>query len=411
MPLTEAQVRNPRPIERPYKLYDAGGLYLLVTPTGDKLWRRRFIMFGVEKLQSLGKYPEVGLAEARKKRNASREKVEEGVDPTAAKREARQASRKARPNLFKAVAREWHEVRKHEWTPKYAEQIWTRLEVDVLLYIGNRPIAEIKPTEVLQTLKRVEARGVLVTLRRLKQYCSAIFRFGIASGYCEHDASSSLRGALKSPPRSKRHKALPARDAQEFFEQLEAYEGEPETRIGIKLALLMVPRTTELRAAEWREFEHWIKNADKALWRIPAERMKMGEMHLVPISTQARELLLQLHELTGHQRYFFPGDTNEGVMSNNTMLFAIYGMGFKGRTTTHGFRGMFSTEANENGWNSDWIEAQLAHDERDASRAAYNSAKYLPQRRQLLQWWADHLDVLKRGEAASCEDAESIAAE
>lgn len=408
MSLTEAQVRTAKASERAYKLYDADGLFLLVKPTGRKVWRYRFVRHGKEKLLTLGRYPALGLATARKLRNEALVKLDNGVDPAEEKQEKKAAVREKQGRLFKEVALEWHEVRKHEWTDKYAAQILTRLEADVFPYIGALPIRDIAPAKMLETLKRVEARGVLVTNRRLKQYCSNIFRFGIAGSYCDADPAAPLKGALKSPPRPKRHKALKSSDVPDFFARLGEYDGDVQTRIGINLALLMAPRTTELRAAKWTEFEAWRENSKLALWRIPAERMKMSEEHLVPISEQARQLLLELHRHTGNSEYLFPSDTVEGFMSNNTMLFGLYRMGFHSRATTHGFRSLFSTEANEHGWNSDWVERQLAHDERDQVRGAYNAAQYMPQRRKLMQWWADHLDALKHGKAAPMPSIVSV---
>lgn len=395
MPLTEPQVRNARPKERPYKLYDSDGLFLMVTPSGGKLWRFRFTRHGKEQLLAFGSYPTIGLSAARKKRNAAREKLMDGGDPGEERRKARAAVKADTRPTFKAAALEWHALRRHEWTLAYATQIMNRLEADVFPDLGSRPIADIQPAEMLKTLKRVEARGVLETNRRLKQYCSAIFRYGVASQYCVHDPAAPLRGALKAPARPKHHKALSRDQAGEFLIRLAAYDGEPETRIAIHLALLMAPRTTELRAARWAEFENWNDMDAPALWRVPAERMKMKEAHFVPISRQARALLVELHKRTGRTDYLFPGRNGQEVMSNNTMLFGLYRMGYHGRTTTHGFRRLFSTEANEHGWNDDWIERQLAHDERNRVRAAYNAAQYLTHRREMMQWWADHLDALR----------------
>ncbi|ANP45920.1 tyrosine-type recombinase/integrase [Candidatus Viadribacter manganicus] len=399
MPLTEPQVRTAKPDERAYKLYDSGGLFLLVTPSGGKIWRFRFKRDGKEKLLSLGTYPIVGLSAARKKRNAAIEKLQDGVDPAEERRQLKLARMQARKHTFKSVALEWHAMREDEWTPDYARQVLSRLEADVFPALGDKAVAEIKPAQMLEVLKAVEARGVLETNRRLKQYCSAIFRYGIASQYCEHDPAAPLKGALKSPGRPKHHSTIPRSEVGAFLLKLDAYDGDIETRIAINLALLMAPRTTELRAAQWTEFEQF-HDAERALWRIPEARMKMGEQHLVPLSRQARTLLSVLRERTGRSKFLFPSGTREGVMSNNTMLFGLYRMGYHGRLTTHGFRRLFSTEANEQGWNEDWVERQLAHDERDRVRAAYNAAQYLPQRRELMQWWADRLDAWKAEEIA-----------
>jgi len=398
MPLSESQVKSAKSAAKPYKLYDSEGLFVVVTPSGGKLWRLRFKFGGKEKLLALGAYPKIGLTSARKKRNAAIETIQAGTDPTAERRAAKAAAANVAKHTFKKVAIEWHELHLHEWTPAYAKQIMNRLEADVFPKIGDEDVGAIKPAKMLEVLKAVEARGVLETNRRLKQYCSAIFRYGIASQYCEHDPAAPLKGALKAPPKPKHHKALAKHEVGDFLIRLSDYDGDADTRIGINLALLMVPRTTELRAALWTEFDALEDDGAEGLWSIPAERMKMDEAHLVPLSRQARALLRELKKLNGKSPYLFPSNTQEGFMSNNTMLFGLYRMGFHGRTTTHGFRRLFSTEANEHGWNEDWIERQLAHDERDRVRAAYNAAQYLPQRREMLQWWADRLDALRQCE-------------
>jgi integrase len=399
MPLTEPQLRTAKPTDRPYKLFDTGGLYVLVTPSGGKLWRLRFRHLGKEKSLSFGSYPGVGLQSARKRRDAAREALEAGVDPAAEKRAKKQAAAGSTVRTFEVVAREWHSSRKHQWTEAYARQVLSRLEDDVFPALGSRPLAEIEPQDALAALKKVEARGVLETTRRLKQYCSAIFRFGIASGYCRHDPAAPLKGAFKPPPRPNHHKALARREVGDFLVRLSAYDGSAETRIAVNLAVLTVVRTKELLHAKWIEFEH-LDAPQRALWRIPGERMKMHEPHLVPLSKQACTLLNELAKLTGRSPHLLPNQARGGVMSNNTMLYALYRMGFHGRTTTHGFRRLFSTEANEHGFNEDWIERQLAHDERDRVRAAYNAAQYLPQRREMLQWWANELDALHAAERA-----------
>jgi len=402
MALSDAQSRAAKPKSKPYKLFDTGGLYLLVTPAGGKLWRLKYRFDGKEKLLAIGAFPEVGISDARKKRNTAREKLDDGIDPAAERKEKKRASATPSSLSFKAVALEWHENRKHEWTAAYAEQILSRLEADIFPKVGALPIRTITPKQMLDALKQVEARGVLETNRRLKQYCSAIFRFGIASTYCEHDPVASLRGALKAPPRPKHHKALKRSQVGDFLLRLDGYDGDKETAHALLLALLTVVRTKELRSAEWTEFEN-TENAKQALWRVPADRMKMREEHLVPLSRQAVAVLNELKKITGHSRFLFPSGSKEGVMSNNTMLFALYRLGFHGRTTTHGFRRLFSTEANEHGFDEDWIERQLAHDERDRVRGAYNAAQYLPQRRKLLQWWGDELDALREGEVKRLE--------
>ncbi len=404
MSISDSRVRAAKPRAKNYKIYDTQGLFLLVTPAGGRLWRFRYRYAGKEKLLAVGAYPIVGVAAARQRRNAALQALDAGQDPSAEKAERKRAVRDAASNTFELVARQWHDAQKHRWTPAYGRQVMVRLEADVFPDLGRRPIAEIEPKEVLTTLKAVEARGVLETTRRLKQYCSSIFRFGIASDYCRHDPATHLKGALKAPRRPVHHLALPRDAIGEFLIRLPTYDGDAQTRIAIHLALLTVVRTKELRAAEWPEFERLDEPAH-ALWRIPAARMKMREEHLVPLSRQAVAALMELPGSSERKGVLFPSGAKDGVMSNNTMLFGLYRLGYQGRTTTHGFRRVFSTEANENEFDENWIERQLAHDERDEVRGAYNAAQYLPQRRKLLQWWADHLDQLRAKEQARLDVA------
>jgi len=283
----------------------------------------------------------------------------------------------------------------HEWTPKYGDQVLVRLEVDLFPSLGAAPIAKIEPPAMLATLKKAEARGVLETTRRLKQYSSAIFRYATARGYCAHDSAAPLRGALKTPPQPNRHKAIARSEAGDLLRAIAAYDGEAETRIALQLALLTVVRTNELRAARWSEFER-LDEPEQALWRIPAQRIKMREAHVVPLSRPALAALAELRPITFQSGRLFPGKGPDGVMSNNTMLFALYRLGYRGRATTHGFRRLFSTEANEKGFNEDWIERQLAHDERNRVRGAYNAAQYLAQRRGMMVWWGEELEILAK---------------
>jgi integrase len=400
MPLTDAKLRAAKPEAKPYKLTDAHGLHCVVTPAGGKLWRYKFRFAGKEKLLSLGDYPRISLVEARTLHRAAMAQLDQGIDPSVEKqvRKKAQAEAEAAEALtFEKVAREWFENRKHEWTPKYAVQVIGRLEADLFHHIGALGIAKIEPPVMLAALKKAEARGVLETTRRLKQYASSIFRFAIASGYCLYDPAAPLSGALKAPPQPNHHKAIPRSEVGGLMRKIATYDGEPETRIALHLALLTVVRTNELRRARWDEFEY-LDDVEKALWRVPAERMKMREAHLVPLSVQAIAALRELKPMTHHTGRLFPGKGPDGVMSNNTMLFALYRLGYRGRTTTHGFRRLFSTEANEHGFNEDWIERQLAHDERNAVRAAYNAAQYLAQRRQMMAWWGQRLEELAAAE-------------
>jgi integrase len=283
------------------------------------------------------------------------------------------------------VAREWCENQRDGWTGRYHDQVVTRLEDDVYPEIGLRPIAEIEPPELLAVLRKVEKRGALEIAKRLRQTVGQIFRYGIVTGRANRDPLVDLKGAL----RQAHHKAMPREDLPEFLRALSAYDGAARTRLALRLAVLTFVRTTELRAARWDEVD-----LEAAEWRIPAERMKMRAPHIVPLSRQAVETFAELRSIAGRNDYVFPSPGAEGFMSNNTILFAMYRMGFHGRATVHGFRAVASTLLNEMGFHPDWIERQLAHDERNQVRAAYNHAQYLPERRRMMQQWADCLDDL-----------------
>lgn len=404
MALTDAKVRAAKPGKKPYKMSDGEGLYLFVTSAGGKSWRFKYRMAGKEKLLVIGAYPTVSLADARSRRKAAKEQIDQGDDPAIEKQKAKIDARTAGELTFKVVALEWHANERGKWDEKYAALILTRLEDHLFPSIGHLPVASIEPAQVLAGLKKIEAKGILETTRRVKQYCSNIFCYGIASGYCQNDPTAPVKRALKPPGRTQHRKRLPRNKMGEFLIRLAKYDSEYDgdliTRFAIHFTVLTATRTQEIIPADWREFEN-LDTPGKALWRIPAERMKMNEEHLVPLSRQAVDVLTQLPSANEQTGKLFPGRTKKtGLISNNTMLFGLYRLGYHSRATMHGFRAVFSTEANEHDFEDDWIERQLAHDERDEVRATYNAAQYLPQRRRLMQWWADYLDELKANEEA-----------
>jgi len=374
---------------KPYKRSDGGGLYLLVSADGSKYWRMAYRFHGKQKTLAIGVYPAVSLARARDAREAAKKLLAAGADPMQAKRERKRMEKLAAANTFEAVAREWHENGKGHWTENYSAHVLKRLETDIFPVIGSRPIVEIEPLELLDALRKVEKRGALDIAKRLRQTAGQIFRFGIATGRAKRDPSADLKGALKAAGRQQHHKAIPRAELSGFLRALSSYDGAAQTRLALRLMVLTFVRTTELRAARWVEF-----NFDGGEWQIPAERMKMREPHCVPLSRQACEVLTELRQLAGKSEFVFPSPGAEGYMSNNTMLYAMYRMGFHGRATVHGFRAVASTLLNEMGFNSDWIERQLAHDERNKVRAAYNHAQYLAERRRMMQQWADYLDAI-----------------
>jgi integrase len=397
MPLTDTRVRNAKPQAKAYKLSDGGGMYLLVTSDGARYWRLDYRFVGKRRTLALGVYPIMTLSAARAGRDEARRLLTQNIDPNAAKRARKRAAKVASENTFEAIAREWIANQRHRLAARYCALLLARLEADVFPHIGSRPIAEIDAPELLDVLRRVEKRGVIETARRLRQICGQVFRYAIASSRATHDPSADLRGALKSPGRTRGHKAMSLVTLPHFFKAVDTYDGEPRTRLALRLIVLTFARTTELRAAQWSEFENL--EGSEPMWRIPAERTKMKREHIVPLSSQAVAVLRELRPLPGSETtaFLFPSPSREGYMSNNTMLYALYRMGYHGRATVHGFRAMASTALNEMGFRPDVIERQLAHQEQNAVRAAYNRAEYLGERRAMMKHWADHLDTLVDG--------------
>jgi integrase len=394
MALSDVRIRATKPQAKPYKLGDTGSLYLLVTPTGSRYWRLDYRLTGKRKTLALGVYPTISLSTARSRRDEARALLAGGIDPSTAKKTAKVAAKTSADNTFEVVGREWLEKQHKRFVPAYLARLEARLEADVFPQIGHRPIDAIDAPELLKMLRKVEGRGVIETTRRLKQLCGSIFRYAIVTGRAKRDPSAALKGALKSPGRPRGRKAMPMSEMPSFMAALEKYDGDPRTRLALKLMVLVFVGTNELRAARWCEFENLDGNAP--LWRIPAERMKMKVEHLVPLAPQAAAVLRELRELPGSDDspLLFPSASKEGCMSNNTMLFAMYRLGYHSRASVHGFRTTASTALNEMGFRPDVIEAQLAHQEQNAVRRAYNFAQYLDERRAMMTKWADHLDAI-----------------
>lgn len=392
MALSDVQIRNAKPKDKPYKLGDSGGLYLLVSPGGSKLWRLKYRVGGIEKLLSFGSYPQTSLIEARKKAIEAKEALRSGIDPSQAKKAQKASASGA--DTFETIAREWHEKFSANWAPTHASKIIQRLERDVFPWIGQTPIKEISAPQLLSVLRRIEARGALETAHRASQNCGQVFRYGVATGRAERDPTGDLRGAI--PPSKKTHHAsiTDPKEVGALLRAIDGYEGGLIVRCALRLAPLVFVRPGELRKAEWAEI-----NWDKAEWVIPAERMKMREKHIVPLSCQALEVLREIQPFTGEGKYIFPSPrTWERPLSDNGILSALRRMGYTGdQMTGHGFRSMASTLLNEQGWHRDAIERQLAHAERDSIRSAYNYAQHMPERKRMMQSWADYLDGLKKG--------------
>jgi integrase len=375
------------------KLSDGGGLYLWVHADGSKYWRLRYWLAGKEKALSLGVYPVVTLKEARKRRDDERAKLSDGLDPSAERRAWKVQQRVAAENSFEAVAREWYGKQVHTWVESHASDVLRRLERNLFPELGRRPIADIEPPELLAAVSRIEKRGAYDLAHRIMQVAGQVFRYGVATGRCKRDPTSDLRGAL-TPHKPRHQAAVRPEKLPDLLRAIAGYEsiGDRQTRLALELLSLTFTRTAELIGAEWKEFD-----LDAGLFVIPAERMKMKSEHVVPLSSQALSILNELKKISGHSRYVFVGRNNDKPMSNNTMLFALYRLGYKGKMTGHGFRAVASTILNEQGYNPDVIERQLAHCERNEVRGAYNRAEYLPQRKAMMQEWADYLDKLRAG--------------
>jgi len=394
MALTDTSARSAKPKAKPYKLADERGMFLLVNPTGAKWWRLKYRIDGREKLLSLGVYPEVGLKDARTKRDAARKLIEGGIDPSLNRQVQKAARIERAENSFETVAREWYAKKSPKWAESHASKVLNRLEQDVFPWIGGRPIADVTAPELLATLRRIETRGAIETAHRAHQSCGQIFRYAVATGRADRDISGDLRGALQ-PVVSTHHASITdPKEIGALMRAINGYSGNLVTKCAIRLAPLVFLRPGELRNAEWAEID-----LDKCEWRIPAEKMKSRAPHIVPLSKQAAAILLELKPLTGEGRRVFPGERSiERPMSENTVNAALRRMGYTNQQMTgHGFRSMASTLLNEHGWHRDAIERQLAHGERDEVRAAYNYAEHMPERRKMMQWWADHLAALAAG--------------
>lgn len=398
--LTPSAVQNAKPKAKPYKLSDGLGLYLLVAPTGSRWWRLKYRRpdSGKENLLSLGTFPDVSLKRAREKRDEARRLLADGIDPGV----VRKAEDAATADTFAALAREWIEQTKDTRAAETNRMIRQRTDADLLPYLGDRPINEIRAPELLAALRRVEARGALVIAKRLRQIAGQIFRYAVATGRAERDPSGDLRGALKASP-ERHHAALTEPAAVgDLLRAIDGYQGSPIVRAALQLSPLLFQRPGEVRAMQWSEID-----IDAGEWRIPAERMKMKVAHIVPLSAQAVAILRDLLPLTGAgitakpdaPRYVFPGArSRQRPMSNNTVNAALRRIGYTGeQMTAHGFRATARTLLAELGWMPDAIERQLAHKASGPLGAAYDRAQFLAERRKMMQAWADYLASLKVG--------------
>ena len=375
------------------KLHDGDGLYLWVYLDGRKYWRMRYWQADKEKSLSVGVYPKITLSDARKKRDELRKQLQADLDPSAERKATNLRKKLANVNSFEAVALEWYNKQLHTWVEHHASDVKRRLESNIFPTLGKRPIDQINALELLETIRKIEARGAYDLAHRVLQVCGQVFRYGIATGRCTRNLSTDLRGAL-TPHVMQHQSAVRPEELPDLLRAIAKYDetGDKQTRLALQLLAQTFVRTNELIGAEWTEFD-----LDNALWVIPAGRMKMKTEHVVPLARQALAILAELKEISGGSRFVFPGRNRDKPISNNTMLFALYRMGYKGKMTGHGFRAVASTILNETGFKPDVIERQLAHCERNEVRGAYNRAEYLPERIRMMQHWADYLDSVEAG--------------
>lgn len=395
MSLTDVAIRKAKPADKPIRMFDGGGLYIEITPSGGKLWRLKYRFGGKEKRLAIGTYPEIALADARNRREEARKLLANGGDPGEVKKAQKAAKADRDANSFEVIAREWFARFAPTWTASHGDRIIRRLERDVFPWIGGRPIVEVRAPDLLACLRRIEERGALETAHRALQNCGQVFRYAVVSGRAESDISRDLRGALP-PVKQNHHAALTdPKEIAGLLRAIDGYAGSLVTKSAMQLAPLVFLRPGELRQAEWSEID-----LDKGDWNISAEKMKMRQPHLVPLATQAVAILRDVHALTGQGRYVFPSArTGERPMSNNAILAALRRMNYaKDEMSGHGFRAMARTILDEVlGVRPDFIEHQLAHAVRDPNGRAYNRTAHLVERRKMMQVWADYLDKLKAG--------------
>lgn len=394
IPLTDMKVQKTKPQDKPISLFDGGGLYLLVTPSGGKLWRFKYRFNKKEKKLALGSYPEISLQDARQRREDARRLLANGVDPGAVRKAQKQA-KVEETETFEVIAREWHARFTPTWTIGHAGTIMDRLERDLFPWIGKRPIAEIKAPELLAAMRRVESRGALETAHRIRTIGGQVFRYAVATGRAERDISVDLKGALPQPQEKHRAAITEPLEVAKLLRAIDDYSGGFVVKCALKIAPLVFVRPGELRHMEWTELDF-----ENAQWNIPAGKMKMKEPHLVPLSDQAIKILKELQGLTGTSRYVFPsGRSFDRALSDNAILSALRRMGYeKDEMSGHGFRAMARTILDEVlQIRPDYIEHQLAHAVRDPNGRAYNRTAHLLERKKMMQTWADYLDGLKQG--------------
>ena len=387
--LTNIKINALSPKSKSYKVSDGQGLFLIIKPNGGKSWQFRY-RFGGEKSLSLGKFPEVSIKDARIRRQEAIDQLRVNIDPSSHRRQQKLEAIRSHENSFGAIAREWYSANSHRWTPRHSKKLWRVLEIHLLPYLKREPITDIKPRDLLAVLRKIEAKGATETSHRAFWIARRIFNYAIAIDACEVNPAQNIGDGLKAHVTTG-HPCIDVGELPTFLAKFERLEMREQDRLAMRLLALTVLRTGELRRCRWTDVH--LQNAEL---RVPKEVMKMREDHVVPLSRQATEALIELYSITGHQEWLFPNhyQSKHPVMSENVINNLIAEMGYKGRMVGHSFRKLFSTILNEREFNPDAIERQLAHAERRKSRAAYNRALYLNARRDLMQWWADYLDSL-----------------
>lgn len=390
MPLNARQVDTIKPKEKIFKLTDGGGLYLQVNPNGSKYWRMKYRYAGKEKKLSFGIYPDISLAEARTKRDEARKVLANDKDPGEVKKAEQLAKRLSVTNTFEAIALEWYNAKISGWSKNYADYVKRAFKNNVFPYLGSQPVNEIKPLELLSVLQRMEKRGAPELASKVRQRCSEVFRYAIVTGRAEYNPAADLGSALQSHVKQ-HYPFLTAAELPEFLHKLSSYSGSLITLLATRLLMLTGLRTVELRLAEWGEIDF-----NNSIWEIPKTRMKMKRPHVVPLSTQSLGALRRLEELTGAYQLIFAGrnDVNK-AMSEASINMVLKRIGYDKRATGHGFRHTMSTILHEQGFNTAWIEMQLAHVDKNSIRGTYNHAQYLESRREMMQWYADYIDGLE----------------
>jgi integrase len=393
MALTDLEIRCAKPQEKPYTKADGNGLSLLVEPNGSKGWRFRYRFAGKPKMLSLGTYPVVSLTEARRKRDEAKKLVMVGINPSDLRKEQKLVQQGEGSNTFEAITREWYQRRYDRWSESYRLEMMSTFERDVFPYIGYRPIKEIKPLELMAVLSKLEKRGATEKMRKVRQRCGEVWKYAIITGRAEYNPAPDLASAF-APHKREHYPHLTINEIPEFLSSLASYSGSMLVKLAMRLLILTGTRPGELRQAEWAEFDF-----DNALWEIPAVRMKMRRPHMVPLPDQAITILKQIQPISGRYQFVFPGRIQHSKpISDMTLNVLIRRIGYGGRATGHGFRHTMSTILHEQGFNTAWIETQLAHVDKNSIRGTYNHAQYLDGRREMLQWYADYMDSLENGE-------------